>query len=78
MRLHDKHFSFYGAVHELEARLIEQALEEAGGSVVRASRLLGLKHQTFTSMLHSRRQKLVPKRTPREKRLRSVIKEPKE
>jgi tetratricopeptide (TPR) repeat protein len=78
MRLHDKNFSLYGAVHELEARLIEQALEEAGGSVVRAARLLGLKHQTFTSMLHSRHQKLVPKRTPRGKRLRSLIKESKE
>ncbi|MBV8856295.1 MAG: hypothetical protein JOZ02_04965 [Acidobacteria bacterium] len=73
-RLHDKNFSFYGAVHELEARLIEQALEEAGGSVVRAARLLGLKHQTFTSMLQSRHQKLLPKRTPRERRLRSIIK----
>lgn len=78
LRLHDKNFSLYGAVHELEARLIEQALEEAGGSVVRAARLLGLKHQTFTSMLHSRHQKLVPKRTPRGKRLRSIIKGPKD
>lgn len=77
-RLHDKNFSFYGAVHELEANLIEQALEEAGGSVVRAARLLGLKHQTFTSMLQTRHQKLLAKRTPREKRLRSIIKEPKE
>jgi len=76
MQLHEKNFSFYGAVHELEAKLIEQALEEAGGSVVRAARLLGLKHQTFTSMLQSRHQKLLPKRTPRERRLRSIIKEP--
>lgn len=78
MRLHDKHFSLYGAVHELEARLIERALEEAGGSVVRAAKLLGLKHQTLTSMLQIRHQKLLPKRTPPEKRLRSIIKEPKE
>jgi tetratricopeptide (TPR) repeat protein len=78
MRLHDKHFSFYGAVHELEARLIEQALEEAGGSVVRAAKVLGLKHQTLTSMLQIRHQKLLPKRTTPEKRLRSIIKEPKE
>lgn len=73
VRIHDKNFSFYGAIHELEAKLIEQALEEAGGSVVRAARLLGLKHQTFTSMLQSRHQKLLPKRTPREKRLKSII-----
>jgi hypothetical protein len=31
MQVQDKNFSFYGAVHELEARLIEQALEETGG-----------------------------------------------
>jgi tetratricopeptide (TPR) repeat protein len=73
-RIHDKNFSFYGAVHELEARLIEQALEEAGGSVVRAARLLGLKHQTFTSMLQCRHQKLLPKRRPAERRLKSIIK----
>jgi tetratricopeptide (TPR) repeat protein len=73
VRIHDKNFSFYGAIHELEAKLIEQALEESGGSVVRAARLLGLKHQTFTSMLQSRHQKLLPKRTPREKRLKSII-----
>lgn len=40
----------------------------------RMERLLGLKHQTFTSMLQSRRQKLLPKRTPRQRRLRSIIK----
>ena len=74
VQIHDKNFSFYGAVHELEAKLIEQALEEAGGSVVRAARLLGLKHQTFTSMLQSRHEKLLPKRTPRERRLKSIIK----
>jgi tetratricopeptide (TPR) repeat protein len=74
LRIHDRDFSFYGAIHELEARLIEQALEEAGGSVVRAARLLGLKHQTFTSMLQSRHQQLLPKRTPRTRRLKSIIK----
>ncbi len=72
-RIHDRNFSFYGAVHELEEKLIAEALEEAGGSVVRAARLLGLKHQTFTSMLHARHQKLLPKRTPRERRLKSII-----
>ncbi|MDQ3803570.1 MAG: tetratricopeptide repeat protein [Acidobacteriota bacterium] len=78
MQLHEKNFSFYGAVHELEAKLIEQALEEADGSVVRAAKLLGLKHQTFTSMLQTRHQKLLAKRKPRERRLRSIIKEPEE
>ena len=74
LRLHDKDFTFYGAVHELEAKLIEDALEEAGGSLVRAARLLGLKHQTLASMLQTRHRELMGKRTPREKRLRSIIK----
>lgn len=74
----DKNFSLFAAVHEFEEKLIEWALEEAQGSVVRAGRLLGLKHQTFSSMLSQRHRKLLAKRSPREKRLRSIIKEPKE
>jgi len=77
-RLYDKDFHFYGAVHELEAKLIEQALEESGGSIVKAARLLGITHQTLDSMLNQRHKNLAGKRTPREKRLRSIIKEPKE
>ncbi|HEV7892344.1 MAG TPA: tetratricopeptide repeat protein [Pyrinomonadaceae bacterium] len=78
MELRDKNFSFYGAVHELEARLIEQALESERGSVSRAAKRLGLKHQSLSHMLHSRHKKLMSKRTPPEKRLRSIIKVPKE
>ena len=76
MRLHDKNFSFYGAVHELEAMLIEQALEETGGSVTKAAKLLGLKHQTLIAKLQNRHKGLQKKRTPAEKRLKSIIKEP--
>jgi tetratricopeptide (TPR) repeat protein len=74
----DKNFTFYSAVQELEEKLIEWALEEAQGSVVRAARLLGLKHQTFSSMLNQRHKKFLEKRTPLVKRLRSIIKEPRE
>lgn len=74
----DRNFTFFAAVHEFEERLLEWALEEAQGSVVRAARLLGLKHQTFSSMLTQRHKKLLAKRTPQKKRLRSIIKEPKE
>jgi hypothetical protein len=74
----DTNFTFYGAVHEFEEKIIGWALEEAGGSVVRAARLLGLKHQTFSSMLNQRHRKLLSKRTPRVKRPRSIIREPKE
>ena len=78
IRPDDKNFTFYSAVQEFEEKLIEWALEEAQGSVVRAARLLGLKHQTFSSMLNQRHKKFLEKRTPRVKRLRSIIKEPKE
>lgn len=78
MSLRDKNFSFYGAVHELEARLIEQALEEKGGSVTRAAKLLGLKHQTLIAMINKRHKVLQTKRVMPEKRLRSIIKDPPE
>ena len=74
LQLHDKNFSFQGAVHELEARLIEQALELEGGSITRAARRLGLKRQTFSQMLTMRHRSLFDKRTPPEKRLKSIIK----
>jgi tetratricopeptide (TPR) repeat protein len=78
MQIHDRNFTFYGAVHELEARLIEQALELEGGSITRAAERLGLKRQTLSNMLQVRHKKLFGKRTPPEKRLRSIIKEPEE
>jgi DNA-binding protein Fis len=74
MQMHDKNFTFYGAVQELEARLIEQALELEGGSITRAARRLGLKRQSLSHMLQARHKKLFDKRTPPEKRLRSIIK----
>ncbi|HEX8558802.1 MAG TPA: helix-turn-helix domain-containing protein [Pyrinomonadaceae bacterium] len=77
VRPDDKNFTFFSAVQEFEEKLIEWALEEAQGSVVRAARLLGLKHQTFSSMLNQRHKKFLEKRSPLVKRLRSIIKEPK-
>jgi tetratricopeptide (TPR) repeat protein len=77
MQLHDKNFSFYGAVQELEARLIEQALELEGGNITRAAKRLGLKRQTLTQMLQARHKKLFGKRTPPTPRLKSIIKDKK-
>jgi tetratricopeptide (TPR) repeat protein len=74
MRLHDKNFTLYGAVQELEARLIEQALKVEEGSVTRAARKLGMKHQTLSHLLRTRHKKLLSKRTPAKKRKRSIIK----
>ena len=75
--MQDRNFSFYSAVHELEARLIEQALELEAGSVTRAAKRLGLKRQSLANMLVMRHKKLIDKRTPPQKRLRSIIKKPK-
>jgi tetratricopeptide (TPR) repeat protein len=77
VRLHDKNFNFYGAIHEFEAKIIERALEEAEGSVTRAAKLLGVRHQTLSTIIKTRHKRLAGKRTPAEKRLRSIIKKPK-
>ena len=66
-------FNMYEAVHDFEARLIEQALAEARGSVTKAARLLGLTHQTLGTILNTRHKGLAAKRTPVRKRLRSIF-----
>lgn len=72
--INEKGFSLYGALQDLEAKLIGQALEAGGGSVTTAARILGLSHQTLNSMLQGRHEKLLDKRTPVKKRRRSIIK----
>ena len=74
MQLHDRNFTFYGAVEELETKLIEQALELEGGNISRAAGRLGLKRQTLSNMLTRRHKKLFHKRTPPVPRLKSIIK----
>jgi hypothetical protein len=46
--------------------------------VTRAARLLGLKHQTLIAMMKVRHKGLQRKRATPERRLKSIIKEPKE
>jgi tetratricopeptide (TPR) repeat protein len=75
LSIHDRNFSLYGAVHDLEARFIVQALDEAGGSVTRAAKLLGLGHQSLANMLKTRHKTLLKKRTPARKRHKSIIRE---
>ena len=74
VRLGDEGFTLFDAVHEMEARLIARALDEAEGSVTRAAAMLGLRHQTFLAMLNTRHQQLMDKRKPRGRRRRSIIK----
>jgi DNA-binding NtrC family response regulator len=76
-RLGDKNFTLPRAVHEFEAKLIGRALEESGGSVTRAARLLGITHQTLNSILKTRHKQLSAKRKPVKKRLKSIIKKSK-
>jgi tetratricopeptide (TPR) repeat protein len=70
----DKNFTLPGAVHEFESKLIERALDEAGGSLTNAARLLGITHQTLDSILNKRHRPLAGKRKPPQKRLKSIIK----
>jgi transcriptional regulator with PAS, ATPase and Fis domain len=72
--IHEKNFTLYGAAHEYEAKLIERALEDAGGSVTKAARLLGVTHQSLNGMLDGRHTRLQAKRTPPKKRLKSIVK----
>ena len=71
---HEKNFSLFGAVHDFEARLIGQALDESDGSVTKAARLLGLTHQTLISILTTWHKALSEKRKTPQKRLKSIIK----
>jgi len=66
-RIHDKDFTLYGAVHELEAKFIEQALEDAEGSVTHAAKLLGISHQA-AYLLRTMHKGFQKKRTPARER----------
>jgi len=70
----DQNFTLFSAVHELEADLIRRALEDACGSVTKAARLLGIRHQSLINMLNVRHRELLKLRKPQEKRRRSIIK----
>jgi DNA-binding NtrC family response regulator len=77
LRVHEKNFSLYGALQEFEAKFIEEALQAEDGSITRASKLLGITHQSLAKLLKGRHKRLSHKRTPAKRRLRSIIKKPK-
>jgi transcriptional regulator with PAS, ATPase and Fis domain len=56
-----------------EGELIKRALEETGGSVTRAARLLGVTHQGLAFILQGRQKNLLPSRTPARPRRRSLM-----
>ena len=66
-------FSLDAEVLKYESNLIRQALEEAGGSVTRAARLLGVTHQGLAFILNGRHTDLLAIRTPAKKRRKSII-----
>jgi CheY-like chemotaxis protein len=71
-------FSFKKEVHAFEKILLERALRDAGGSVTKASRLLGFKHhQSVIALLNTRHQELLQTRSTARKRRRHIVSEPK-
>jgi tetratricopeptide (TPR) repeat protein len=66
-------FSLDAEVLRYEGSLIRKALEESGGSVTRAARLLGVTHQGLAFILNGRHNDLLSIRTPVKKRRRSII-----
>ena len=66
-------FSLDAEVLRYEGSLIRKALEDAGGSVTRAARLLGVTHQGLAFILNGRHSDLSSIRTPVKKRRRSII-----
>jgi tetratricopeptide (TPR) repeat protein len=68
----DEYFTLPEVVLAYEARFVELALVEEGGSITRAASRLGISHQTLSFMLQSRHKKLRSKRKPEIKR-KSII-----
>jgi CheY-like chemotaxis protein len=69
-----KNFNFVEAVRRYEARIIERALRDAGGVVMRAAQLLGIERRSLDAMLRKGRHRaLAPLRTPVEPRRRSLM-----
>ncbi len=70
-------FSFRDAVSRYEKHLIALALNDAGGLVTHAARLLGFNHhQSLISLLNSRHKDLVDTRSPVRKRRHHLMTHP--
>ena len=64
------------ALHSIEARFIEEALTRTEGRITKAASLLGISHQALHGIIKTRHKPLLSKRTPVQKRLKSIIKRP--
>jgi tetratricopeptide (TPR) repeat protein len=70
-------FSFKREVLKVEKSLIERALREAGGSVTKASRLLGFRHhQSLIALINSRHKDLLGTRSAVRKRRQHLFSKP--
>jgi tetratricopeptide (TPR) repeat protein len=70
-------FSFKREVLKIEKALIERALRDAGGSVTRASRLLGFRHhQSLIALINSRHRDLLGTRSAVRKRRHHLFSKP--
>lgn len=71
-------FSIRKQLYEVEKILLERALRDAGGSVTKASRLLGFKHhQSLISLINTRHRELLKTRSVVRKRRRHLVSKPK-
>lgn len=67
-------FSLKRYIHDSERSVIERALRDAGGSVTKASRLLGFKHhQSLISLINGRHKDLLDTRSQVRKRRRHIV-----
>jgi DNA-binding NtrC family response regulator len=62
----------------VEANAIRYALFLSGGKVSKAAQLLGMSHQTLSNILKDRQKSLQELRLPVKKRLKSVVRRPRE
>lgn len=70
----DKNFSLKSAMHLLEGKYIEEALNRSEGRITKAASLLGVSHQALRNMLDNRHKNLLSNRLPLTKRHKSIIK----
>ncbi len=73
LRLSDDGFVLTDALASYEAKFLREALELEQGSVSRAAKRLGIRHQSLTHTLRTRHQDLIELRKPAKARRRSVI-----
>jgi len=70
-------FSMRHEIEKIEKVLIKRALHDAGGSVTKASQLLGFHHhQSLISLINSRHRELLPQRSVVRRRHRHLFSKP--